>query len=317
VSPTSWLQILLVASTGIALVMWYRVVRGQRAVDRVMQDHGLELTDAGDAEFREIIASTVPAFQFRRETVRKELLAAGYYRPTAQIDYAYHRNLSVGLFVVAGLLLALFVPARWMVETLIAVAVLAGLAFSTPYAYLTWQVRRRRSEIERGLPVAVDMIAMSLGAGQDLASALKWVSRELKSAHPVLASELELVTIQAGIGNLDLALRKFADRVQVPHVTHVVRILTQSQRLGTDISMALREIANSFRSTMRQDAEARANRLGFWMLMPNIFCLFLACAIVVIGPVALQFTQSGAKTRELMKQSRQMIQKANPQERAR
>jgi tight adherence protein C len=317
VSPTNWFQILLVASTGFALVMWYRVARRQRAVDRVMHDHGLELTDAGDAEFREIIAATVPSFPFRREIVRKELLAAGYYRPTAQIDYAYYRNLAVGLIAVAGLLVALFVPAGWMVATLVSVAVLAGFAFSTPYASLTWQVRRRRFEIERGLPVAVDMVAMSLVAGQDLASALKWVSCELKSSHPVLASELELVTIQAGIGNLDLALRQFAERVQVPHVTHVVRILTQSQRLGTNISMALREIANSFRNTMRQDAEARANRLGFWMLMPNIFCLFLACAIVVIGPVALQFTQSGAKTRELMKQSRRMIEKANPPERSR
>lgn len=316
-SPTSWLQILLATATGVALLLWYRAAARQRAIDRVMHDHGLQLTNAGDAEFREIIASTVPTFKFRRETVRKELQAAGHYQPTALVDYAYYRNVAVGGLIFVGLLAALFVPAKWMTATLISIALLAGFAFSTPYAYLTWQVRRRRLAIERGLPVAVDMVAMSLGAGQDLTSALKWVSCELKSSHPVIASELELVSIQAGIGNLDLALKQFAERVQVPHVTHVVRILTQSQRLGTNIGMALREIASSFRSTMRQDAEARANRLGFWMLMPNIFCLFLACAIVVVGPVALQFMQSGTKTKALMQQSRQLVEKANPPERGR
>ena len=51
---------------------------------------------------------------------------------------------------------------------------------------------------------------------------------------------------------------------------------------------------------MRQRAEAQANRLGFLMLFPTIFCLLVAAAIILIGPAYFEFWQGRADTSTIL-----------------
>ena len=306
--PTIWINIGLLIAAGFGLLLWYRAARTRAAAEDLLAGpYGADPSNE-ELKWRAALAEQIPMMKFRRDTMRDELRAAGFYHPDAVDSYAAFRNIVVGSTMLFGLLVALLVPDEWMLPAVIAAIALSGLSFSLPYAYLVNRMRKRKSEIEKGLPVAIDLLAVSLGTGQDLRSAISWVGRELKSAQPVIADEFRIVSIQAGVSNLEHALQQCAERTQTEPMNQVVRVLVQSQRLGTDITTTLKEMAASFRSQARQRAEARANRLGFWMLLPNIFCLFLAAAIAMIGPVALEFASARDDVAEILSESREGVE---------
>jgi hypothetical protein len=61
-------------------------------------------------------------------------------------------------------------------------------------------------------------------------------------------------------------------------------VLLHSEQLGASTSASLEEYATSLRTARRFRAEARGNRLSFWMLIPTIFCLWTSVALLLIGP---------------------------------
>src|SRR5262249_57782644 len=134
------------------------------------------------------------------------------------------------------------------------------LAYSVPRVYLGMLGRQRSRDFERGLPMAVDLLNLCLSVGQNVHAAFHRVGYELRSVHPVLASEMAITYQQAELSSLELALTQMAARVQVPEVRNLALILAQSERLGTDAVTTLEEFATSFRTTLRQRAEAHANR---------------------------------------------------------
>ena len=54
-----------------------------------------------------------------------------------------------------------------------------------------------------------------------------------------------------------------------------------------------------------------ANRTSFWMLMPSVFCFWVASAIILIGPAYLEFFAQRRRSVLIFNQSRQNIEKAN------
>src|SRR5439155_17349050 len=94
---------------------------------------------------------------------------------------------------------------------------LAILGFSLPRVYIYFRGRERMRQIERGMPTAIDMLTLCLGAGLNVLNSLARVVRELGISFPVLAYELEIVRRQAELRSLEFALAQFADRVGLPH----------------------------------------------------------------------------------------------------
>jgi tight adherence protein C len=133
----------------------------------------------------------------------------------------------------------------------------------------------------------------------------------LRFSHPVLAQELTITQQQAELHSLEHALKQLADRVRVPEVNNLTLLLIQSEKLGTDTSSSLLEMATNFRTTARQRVEAQANRASFWMLFPSVFCFWVAAAIILIGPAYLEFTTYRQRQTQFLNQSRQNINLAN------
>ena len=103
-----------------------------------------------------------------------------------------------------------------------------------------------------------------------------------------------------------------AARARSPEVTNLSLILIQSEELGTDAAATLQEMSNNLRTTARQRAEAQANRASFWMLLPTIFCFWIAAAIVLIGPPYLDFFQKQRTNIEVLTgQTRKNLDRAN------
>jgi tight adherence protein C len=237
----------------------------------------------------------------KRDALLQELREAGYYRPTALIEYSALRAMLVGFPIIVALLLALIVETRQIPAVLIGGLVCALLGYSVPRLYVNYRARRRASQIERGLPVAIDLLSLCLTGGQNLLTAMSRVSRDLDTSYPVLAQELRIVNKHAGMVGLDIALKHFASRTNVQEVKNLAVILTHSERLGSDIATSLLEFSSSFRQSLRQRAEEHANRASFWMLFPTILCLLLPALVLFNAPLVYEF---GRAKRELSENAR-------------
>jgi tight adherence protein C len=257
------------------------------------------------------LAGLVPMTARARADLQRDLRHAGYYRPTALAEYtAVRAVLVLGGLLVTGLAALLAEPGR--VGTVLLYGLTATLlGYSVPRWVLLYHRRVRARQIQRGLPLAIDLLTLCLSAGQNLLAALTQTSRELRFSHPVLAQELTIIHKQAQLRSLDHALKQWPGRVNVPEVTNLALLLVQSERLGTDTAATLVEMATNFRVTARQRAEAHANRTSFWLLFPSVFCFWVAAGIILIGPAYLEFFQYRVKTAQFMNQARTNIQKAN------
>jgi pilus assembly protein TadC len=235
-----------------------------------------------------------------REQIEPELRQAGYYRPTALTEYRTVRALLVLMPLVIAAGIALFVEPARMPAVAIGGAIMAGLGYSIPRIYINYLGRVRRREIERGLPIALDMIVLGLVAGQNIMNSFQRVSHEIRRAFPILAEEMAIAYRQAELNTLGHALRVWADRTGVPEVYNLSVILVQSERQGADIANSLLEFAASHRVTLRQRADAQANRAAFWMLFPTIFCMWMPAAVLLAAPLYLEFDERRAKAHKAL-----------------
>jgi tight adherence protein C len=266
------------------------------------------------------LAEMAPLGGEKKEQIQSELLQAGYYRSTALQEFAAVRAVLVLLPLFLAGLFALLVVRERVPQVILAGMAIAALGYSLPRVWINYQAAVRKRQIEKGLPVAVDLLALGLLAGQNVLNSLRRVSTEMKNAFPVLAQELEIVRRQAELNTLPHALEQFSDRVQVAEVRNLVIILTQSQKHGTDVASGLMEFANNFRTSLRQRADKRANQASFWLIFPSIFCLWLPAAVVLMAPILMEFkakSDSGKEAaRDNIEQRRRILNRNAPQQAA-
>src|SRR5262249_49677561 len=141
--------------------------------------------------------------------------------------------------------------------------ILAILGFSLPRIYIAMRAKARAFEIERGLPAAVDMMSLCLSAALNVLTSLERVVRELYSAFPVPAFEMDIGRRQPDLPRADLAWSQFAERTGLANVRTLGVIFGQSETLGADSLGTLREYNDSIRTTLRQRAEQTANTAPF------------------------------------------------------
>jgi tight adherence protein C len=306
---------------GVALITFYIIFRISTARRLMKERLQQTATESGVAlgyypdmlmgEMTPALAAQVPMSEAKKTDLQKDLLAAGYYRKTALLEYGAIRTILTFTPIILALIWALMADREQLTTILFLGALGAMAGFSLPRVYVVARGKIRARQIERALPVAVDMLVMCLSAGLNLLSSIRRVRRELRIAHPVLAEEFEIVRMQAELSNLQFALQQMSDRVPVPEIRNLAMILIQSERLGTDTSAALLEYANNLRVNMRQRADAQANRTMFWMLFPTLLCLWIPAAIILIGPAVLEFGEFRRSQMSEFRSNRETIATVN------
>src|SRR5262245_43576611 len=195
---SDWLTLawIALAASGFAFILlnraWLEPLRRRRAA-ALDPDHVPEPVLGG---WTEAWAGQLPMTQTGRADIRDELRAAGFYRPTALTEYAAVRALLVVVpLVLTGVAAVVCPEDRW--PTVLAVGGCATLlGFSLPRTYLLARRRSRDRQIERGLPLAIDLLMLCLSAGQNILSALEQTRAELAKTFPALAEELAIVEQQ-------------------------------------------------------------------------------------------------------------------------
>jgi tight adherence protein C len=310
-----WLSLIFLVVVAVSFSLVYRLAGSQRARSRLQGDEPESKPELALGPMTEGLAAQLPMGGEARSEIQKELLAAGYYRKTALTEYAAIRALlTIGPLIVAGIVAAVADTSQLL--TILALGVIgAMLGFSLPRVYIVLRGRMRARAIERGLPVAIDMLTLCLSAGQNILSAVGRVASEIRFAHRVLADELEIVRQHAELHGLQLALQQFAERVQIPEVRNLAMILIQFERLGTDAATTLLEYAQNLRTTLRQRADTKANQTMFWMLFPTLLCLWIPAAIILIGPAVLEFQNFRRAGVEQLRDARRELEEYNRMQR--
>lgn len=218
--------------------------------------------------------------------LRRQLLRAGYRDATAALFY-------VGIRILMGVALPLFmlatvVPGMPGTQAMVLLAASAGLGYVIPSFALGWQIRRRKTRITDALPDTLDLLVVCVEAGLGLNQALVRVGEEMRNVEPIVADELNLVSLEmrAGKPRTD-ALKNLAKRTGVDELTSLVSMLVQTDKFGTSLAKSLRVFSDSMRTKRRQKAEEAAAKTTIKMVFPLALCIMPALFVVILGPGAL------------------------------
>jgi tight adherence protein C len=159
----------------------------------------------------------------------------------------------------------------------------AFLGFALPGLWLNEKAQTRLQKINRGLPQALDLIVLSMGAGLDFIGAVRHVVEKWSDKKDPLCEELGRFLHELSLGKTrrealeDLAYRAPTELVKV-FVTNAI----QAEKRGTPLVEVLRVQADVARTKRFQTAEKIAGRAGVVILMPLMF-IFAATVLVMFG----------------------------------
>lgn len=231
--------------------------------------------------------------------LREKLAAAGYHSPSAAAVFLGAKVILFGFGVLA--FIAILLPFRSSMSwptVLMTTALASGVMFFVPDLAVGLARDRRRENIRRHLPDAVDLLEICVSAGLGLDQAWNSVAEEVRRVSPTLADEMELTNLEISLGaSRAVAMRHMAERTGAEDISSLVALLVQSERFGASIVDALRTFATTMRETWSQRAEESAERMAVKMLFPMVLFIFPALLIVMVGPAVLGFIQAMGPTR--------------------
>ncbi len=235
-------------------------------------------------------AGMLPLHFEKVENLKSDLLRAGYYRRHAAAEYLAIRNvLVVGTILLTGMAIVALEPESPLAfPTIITGIVATVILFSVPRLILQSQAANRLRQIQYALPDALDMLTMTMTGGVPLSQALGYVQREIKPTYPDLACELAIIDRHAQAGSLDQALQQFSKRIDIPDVQSLTALVSQTERLGSNVTQAFQDYSDSVRRGQRQRLEERGNRASVAMILPIVLCLAPPIYIMLLGPALLE-----------------------------
>lgn len=306
------LQVFLFFAVATCLFLFFRWLAPSQAIeDRLAPDQDQTERKMVFGELTPALAGQSPVLtEANRQSLETELRHAGFYRPSALIEYRAIRAVLIFVPILLALVLATLVERSAVITVLIIGGILAILGYSLPRIYLNYVAARRINSIRRGLPVAIDLISLGLTAGQNVLAAVQRASEQIDLSYPDLAYELRVVVHQARLNTLPHALEKFADRVDLQEARSLAVLVSQAQMLGADTATALLDFSTAYRTNLRHQAEQQANRASFWMLFPSILCLWIPAGIILMGPIFFEFRHQREQSAEIMQKGLKSAEKA-------
>jgi tight adherence protein C len=230
----------------------------------------------------------MPTDEEERGQLQTRLIHAGFYGRQALGVFLGVKLIAMIAPALIGLALGLMgiLPTR--------IAVLAGgclgiLGMIGPSFWLDSRKGKRQTMFRRALPDALDLLVICLEGGLSLPGSLKRVSSELTTAHPVLATELNIVQREIQLGRSPgEALKQMGFRADLEEIRSLASVITQSERFGASLVKSLRIHAETLRLRRQQYAEEMAQKASIKILFPTLLFIFPAIFVVILGPAAFQ-----------------------------
>ncbi len=310
-----FLAIFFAASSVVALAMIALGMARQKRLERIRL-RKLVSEEGGEREEREAL-STIILKKFTKQgagsrqqegpkdtMLQMRLVQAGLYKvehPHDEHVRAFQLVQMIMMFVapvvfVTGWLFRLWeMSLQWAVVAALGAVVMMNL----PSVWLNRRKESRQAMLRNTLPDALDVIMICLEGGLTLSGAIIRVATELRSVHPDLATEMNIVQRQIQMGNSPgEALRQFSKRVDLDEARSLASAVLQSERFGASLVQAVRIQADLLRLRRLQQAEERAHKASVKVLFPTLLLIFPAVFIVLVGPAGIQIVEIFSKMNE-------------------
>jgi tight adherence protein C len=165
-------------------------------------------------------------------------------------------------------------------STLSWMAVAFVLGGFVPYFQFKEAVKLRQKSVNRGLPPAIDLVALCMGAGSDFPSSIRFVVTEIVNERDPTREEFAHILQQLEVGHTRAhALTAFAERVPTEAVRDFVGAVVQAEEKGTPLAEVLSIQARMLRMRRSVAAEEAAARAAVMLIGPLMLQL---CAILII-----------------------------------
>lgn len=184
------------------------------------------------------------------------------------------------LIPLAGYALLADEPAAW-IQTFAACAVL----YLGPKPVLAYLARRRCRRLAEEIPMFVDYLRMMHSVGISLEQSLILFAEDRRVGLPVLAGELQLVSlaIRSGRARAD-ALQQMAEQLDIAELKELVSLVTQAERYGAAIQEPLRSFSQRLSERKRFELQEYVGKMANKMVVVMVLCLLPALLIVTAGP---------------------------------
>jgi tight adherence protein C len=221
--------------------------------------------------------------QKARQNLMNRLDLAGRPGNLTPEDFAAVRIVAAAVMAALGLLLGLLLANP--VYLVVSLAAGAILGYYLPVLWLKQKVDARRSEIQKGLPDAMDLLVIAVDAGLGFDAALARVTDKYRNA---LSDEFAKVLREVSLGRPRLeAMDEMGRSSGVEDLHNFIQAIIQSEQFGTGIGKILRIQADEMRRKRRQRAQEKAAQATLKMMLPMVGCIFPTLWIVLLGPAAL------------------------------
>jgi tight adherence protein C len=168
--------------------------------------------------------------------------------------------------------------------------VCAPLGAAIPYLQISGEAQRRLKQINRGLPYAIDLIALGMSAGLDFPGAIQQVVDKSSNPNDALIEELQRLLQELQLGTTrKQALAEFAKRAPTNSVNEFVSAVVQAEERGNPVAEVLSIQAGVSRQRRSVAAEEAAARAGVAMIAP-LMLLVLCVLLLLLGPIILRLS---------------------------
>jgi tight adherence protein C len=223
------------------------------------------------------------------DDVKKKLISAGKGDQESIDRFLAIRVITVPLALVGAYVAFTYAPVDGLAKLMLTLVV-AALFLLGPDSVLNRQVEDRQYEIRRRLPDVMDLLVISVEAGLGFEQAL---DRTTAAVPGPLTQEFSrmLGEVRAGATRAD-AMRALDARTNIPEIRSFVLAILQADTFGVSIGRVLRAQADEMRIKRRQLAQERAQKAPVKMLLPMVFCIFPSLFVIVLGPAAINISNS-------------------------
>ena len=221
--------------------------------------------------------------QKARQDLLNRLELAGRPGNLTPEDFAAVRLVAAAVLAAVGLLIGLLLANPvYLVISLVAGTI---LGYYLPVIWLKQKVDGRRTEVQKGLPDALDLLVICVDAGLGFDAALARVTDKYKNALSELLSKA-LREVSLGRPRLE-ALDEMGRSSGVEDLHNFIQAVIQSEQFGTGIGKILRIQADEMRRRRRQRAQEKGAHATLKMMLPMVGCIFPTLWIVLLWPAVL------------------------------
>jgi tight adherence protein C len=221
--------------------------------------------------------------QRARQDMLNRLELAGRPGNLTPEDFVAVRLVAAAIMAAIGFGLGLLLGNT--VYMVIALAAGTLLGYYLPVIWLRQKVDQRRTEIQKGLPDALDLLVICVDAGLGFDAAL---ARVTDKYHNALSDLLSKALREVSLGRPRLeALDEMGRNSGVEDLHNFIQAVIQSEQFGTGIGKILRIQADEMRRKRRQRAQEKGAQATLKMMLPMVGCIFPTLWIVLLGPALL------------------------------